>query len=85
MQWMLLKKINPSLRGVLPKYCRQEKLDKTSLVDLVNLVGTLATIGTKEAHEAKILLGKYYEYFLGRICRCRRQKRRTVLYTCKAL
>jgi type I restriction enzyme M protein len=58
-----IEKDNPSLKGVLPKVYAQEKLDKTSLGGLIDLIST-ATLGTKEA-QAKDLLGRVYEYFLG--------------------
>lgn len=58
-----IEKENPSLKGVLPKVYAQEKLDKTTLGGLIDLFST-ATIGTKEA-QAKDILGKVYEYFLG--------------------
>ncbi|MFN4286155.1 MAG: type I restriction-modification system subunit M N-terminal domain-containing protein, partial [Lacibacter sp.] len=58
-----IERDNPSLKGVLPKVYAQEKLDKTSLGGLIDLIST-ATLGTKEA-QAKDLLGRVYEYFLG--------------------
>ncbi|MCS6824562.1 MAG: type I restriction-modification system subunit M [Cytophagaceae bacterium] len=58
-----IEKDNPSLKGVLPKVYAQEKLDKTSLGGLIDLIST-ATLGTQEA-QAKDILGRVYEYFLG--------------------
>ena len=58
-----IEKVNPSLKGVLPKVYAQEKLDKGSLGGLVDLIST-AVLGTKEA-QSKDLLGSVFEYFLG--------------------
>ncbi|QQS33988.1 MAG: SAM-dependent DNA methyltransferase [Acidobacteriota bacterium] len=58
-----IEKDNPSLRGVLPKAFAQERLDKASLGGLIDLISG-ATLGTKEA-QAKDVLGRVYEYFLG--------------------
>ncbi len=60
---LAIEKDNPSLKGVLPIVFAQEKLDKQSLGGLIDMFAT-ATIGTKEA-QAKDVLGKVYEYFLG--------------------
>lgn len=61
---LAIEKDNRSLKGVLPIVFAQEKLDKQSLGGLIDLFAS-ATIGTKEA-QAKDVLGKVYEYFLGR-------------------
>lgn len=58
-----IEKVNPSLRGVLPKVYAQEKLDKATIGGLINKIGT-TVLGTKKA-QSKDLLGKVYEYFLG--------------------
>ena len=58
-----IEKDNPSLRGVLPKAFAQERLDKASLGGLIDLISG-AALGTKEA-QAKDVLGRVYEYFLG--------------------
>lgn len=58
-----IEKDNPSLRGVLPKVFAQERLDKASLGGLIDLISG-AALGTKEA-QAKDVLGRVYEYFLG--------------------
>lgn len=60
---LAIEKDNPSLKGVLPIVFAQEKLDKQSLGGLIDMFAT-ATIGTKEA-QARDVLGKVYEYFLG--------------------
>lgn len=58
-----IEKDNPSLRGVLPKVFAQERLDKASLGGLIYLISG-AALGTKEP-QAKDVLGRVYEYFLG--------------------
>lgn len=60
---LAIEKDNSSLKGVLPVVFAQEKLDKASLGGLIDMFST-ATIGTKEA-QARDVLGKVYEYFLG--------------------
>lgn len=55
---------NPSLRGVLPKNYARPNLDVRRLGELVDLVAGLG-LGAAE-HREKDLLGRVYEYFLGR-------------------
>ncbi len=55
---------NPSLRGVLPKTYARPSLDVRRLGELVDLIAGLG-LGTAE-HREKDLLGRVYEYFLGR-------------------
>jgi len=55
---------NPSLRGVLPKNYARPNLDTRRLGELVDLVAGLG-LGSSE-HCEKDLLGRIYEYFLGR-------------------
>jgi len=55
---------NPSLRGVLPKNYARPSLDVRRLGELVDLIGGLG-LGAAE-HREKDLLGRAYEYFLGR-------------------
>ena len=55
---------NPSLRGVLPKNYARPSLDVRRLGELVDLVARLG-LGAAE-HREKDLLGRVYEYFLGR-------------------
>ena len=58
-----IEKINPSLKGVLPKIYADPDLNKQRLGELIDLIGT---IGFNEpGHKAKDLLGRVYEYFLG--------------------
>ncbi len=55
---------NPSLRGVLPKIYSRPSLDGRRLGELVDLIAGLG-LGAAE-HREKDLLGRVYEYFLGR-------------------
>ncbi|WP_121355725.1 class I SAM-dependent DNA methyltransferase [Flavisolibacter nicotianae] len=58
-----IEKVNPSLKGVLPKIYADPDLNKQRLGELIDLMGT---IGFNEpGHKAKDLLGRVYEYFLG--------------------
>ena len=58
-----IERINPSLRGVLPKLYADPELNKQRLGELIDLIGT---IGFNQAgHKAQDLLGRVYEYFLG--------------------
>jgi type I restriction enzyme M protein len=58
-----IERINPSLRGVLPKIYADPELNKPRLGELIDLIGT---IGFKqEGHIGKDLLGDVYQYFLG--------------------
>ncbi|MDW7730493.1 MAG: class I SAM-dependent DNA methyltransferase [Bacillota bacterium] len=58
-----IERLNPSLKGVLPKVFNRPNLDKQNLGGLVDLIGTIA-LGT-EAARSKDVLGHVYEYFLG--------------------
>lgn len=55
---------NPSLRGVLPKTYARPSLDQRRLGELVDLISGIG-LGSAE-HREKDLLGRVYEYFLGR-------------------
>ncbi len=59
-----IEKENPRLKAVLPKRYGRPDLDKTRLGQLIDLVGTI-TVGD-EAARAKDILGRVYEYFLGK-------------------
>ena len=58
-----IEKINPSLKGVLPKIYADPDLSKQRLGELIDLIGTIGFHQT--GHKAKDLLGRVYEYFLG--------------------
>lgn len=60
----LIEKENESLKGVLTKNYSRPELDKTRLGELVNLF-TNIEVGSSAAQE-KDVLGRVYEYFLGR-------------------
>jgi type I restriction enzyme M protein len=59
-----IEKENSSLKGVLPKDYARPQLDKTRVGELIDLVGTIG-LGD-EASRSKDILGRVYEYFLGR-------------------
>ncbi len=58
-----IEKINPSLKGVLPKIYADPELNKQRLGELIDLIGTIGF--SQEGHQAQDLLGRVYEYFLG--------------------
>lgn len=58
-----IEKINSSLKGVLPKIYADPDLDKQRLGELIDLIGTIGF--NQRGHQAKDLLGRVYEYFLG--------------------
>jgi type I restriction enzyme M protein len=58
-----IEKRNSNLKGVLPKIYADPELNKTRLGELIDLIGTIGF--NQEGHEAKDLLGRVYEYFLG--------------------
>jgi len=60
----LIEKENPSLRGVLPKTYGRAEIDKRLLGELVDLIGTIGF--TDVDHGADDVLGRVYEYFLGK-------------------
>ncbi len=68
-----IEKENHSLKGVLSKDYARPALDKTRLGELIDLIGTIELVARDEAglfgpkdHRSKDLLGRVYEYFLGR-------------------
>ncbi len=60
----LIEVDNPSLRGVLPKTYARPSLDVRRLGELVDLMSGVG-LGSTE-HREKDLLGRVYEYFLGK-------------------
>lgn len=60
----LIERDNPSLRGVLPKSYARPSLDPRRLGELVDLISGIG-LGSAE-HRDKDILGRVYEYFLGR-------------------
>jgi type I restriction enzyme M protein len=59
-----IERENPSLKGVLPKDYSRPSLDKRRLGGLMDLIGTIG-LGN-EGSRSKDILGRVYEYFLGR-------------------
>lgn len=57
-----IERLNPSLKGVLPKIYADPELDKQRLGELIDLIGS---IGLHNVHNGQDLLGRVYEYFLG--------------------
>lgn len=65
---MALEKENPrQLRGILPKDFSKPSLDKTRLGQLIDKIGTIG-FNVKE-ESSKDILGRTYEYFLGKFAR----------------
>lgn len=58
-----IEKNNASLKGVLPKLYADPELNKQRLGELIDLIGTIGF--NQKGHQAKDLLGRVYEYFLG--------------------
>ena len=58
-----IERINPPLKGVLPKIYADPELSKQRLGELIDLIGTIGF--RQDAHKAQDLLGRVYEYFLG--------------------
>ncbi|RZB34043.1 MAG: type I restriction enzyme M protein [Desulfobacteraceae bacterium Eth-SRB2] len=59
-----IEKENPTLKGVLPKDYARPTLDKHRLGELLDIIGKIG-LGDKAA-QSKDILGRVYEYFLGR-------------------
>jgi type I restriction enzyme M protein len=60
----LVEQENPTLKGVLPKNYGRADLDKRLLGELVDLIGSIGF--TDVDHGSDDVLGKVYEYFLGK-------------------
>ena len=67
-----IEKDNPSLRGVLPKNYARDEIDKRLLGELVDLIGSIGF--TSVDHGSDDILGRVYEYFLGRFAIAEGQK-----------
>ncbi|QHI68776.1 class I SAM-dependent DNA methyltransferase [Tichowtungia aerotolerans] len=59
----LIEKENKSLKGILPKNYAKPEVDKRRLGELIDLISTIDMMGH---HEEQDLLGRIYEYFLGK-------------------
>ena len=60
----LIEKDNESLKGVLPKDYARPALNKIMLGELIDLISKITL--SAEGHASKDVLGRVYEYFLGR-------------------
>lgn len=58
-----IERINPPLKGVLPKIYANSELNKQRLGELIDLIGTIGF--RQDVHKTQDLLGRVYEYFLG--------------------
>jgi len=58
-----IERINPPLKGVLPKIYADPELNKQRIGELIDLIGTIGF--RQDAHNSQDLLGRVYEYFLG--------------------
>ncbi|MFA5927213.1 MAG: class I SAM-dependent DNA methyltransferase, partial [Patescibacteria group bacterium] len=59
-----IEKENPDLKGVLPKDYARPALDKLRLGGVIDIISDIDLAESKE--KSKDLLGRIYEYFLGR-------------------
>jgi type I restriction enzyme M protein len=58
-----IERVNPPLKGILPKIYADPELNKQRLGELIDLIGTIGF--NQPGHLAQDLLGRVYEYFLG--------------------
>lgn len=58
-----IKRLNSTLKGILPKIYADPELNKQRLGELIDLIGTIGF--NQSGYKAKDLLGRVYEYFLG--------------------
>lgn len=64
-----IERVNPRLKGVLPKDYARPALDKHRLGELINVIATIELTAASEGehtHRSVDLLGRVYEYFLTR-------------------
>ena len=67
-----IERDNPRLKGVLPKDYARPALDKHRLGELIDLIATITLLAAPsekaegKSHRSVDLLGRVYEYFLGR-------------------
>jgi type I restriction enzyme M protein len=67
-----IEKENPKLRGVLPKSYARAEIDKRLLGELVDLIGSIGF--TRVDHGSDDVLGRVYEFFLGKFAIAEGQK-----------
>ena len=60
---LAIEKVNPSLKGVLPKEYARPQLNAIMLGELIDLISDIALGETQD--RARDVLGRVYEYFLG--------------------
>ena len=61
---LAIEKVNPSLKGVLPKDYARPALNAVMLGELIDLISGIAMDAGKD--KSRDVLGRVYEYFLGR-------------------
>lgn len=61
-----IERENPLLKGVLPHSYARPDLDKTRLGELIDIISNIELIAKDEKKTSKDILGRVYEYFLGR-------------------
>ncbi|NLK41983.1 MAG: SAM-dependent DNA methyltransferase, partial [Planctomycetes bacterium] len=61
-----IERENKTLKGVLPKNYARPDLDKTRLGELIDIISNIELIAKDEKKSSKDILGRVYEYFLGR-------------------
>ena len=61
-----IERENTPLKGVLPKNYSRPDLDKHRLGELIDIISNIELIAKDEKTSAKDILGRVYEYFLGR-------------------
>ena len=61
-----IERENKTLKGVLPKNYARPDLDKTRLGELIDIISNIELIAKDQHKSSKDILGRVYEYFLGR-------------------
>jgi len=61
-----IERENKTLKGVLPKNYARPDLDKTRLGELIDIISNIELIAKDQKKSSKDILGRVYEYFLGR-------------------
>lgn len=70
---LAIERDNPALKGVLPHSYARPDLDKQRLGELVDLIGTIS-MADGDQHRSVDLLGRVFEYFLGKFARAEGKK-----------
>ena len=74
-----IKRENPTLKGVLPRDYARPSLDKVRLGGLVDIISNIGF--TASAAKSKDILGRVYEYFLGKFASAGRARAAATFYT----